>query len=204
MNLENIEIRQIEEQDEKQIIDICYETGGENLKKIFPNPYLFGLLFCLYYVWYEKNNCFVAVDNKTGRVVGYIISSLDTTEQRKKFKFHMSKQLYENFRKLKKRSMKSRIFLHFIINRPTTNNQKRILKEYPAHLHIDIVPEFQRKGIGKKLIEHLEKYLKRMNIQGYHLEVDPKNIVGVSFYKKLRLELLNSNRFTLTFGKKMV
>jgi len=98
--------------------------------------------------------------------------------------------------------MKSRIFLHFIINRPTTNNQKRILKEYPAHLHIDIVPEFQRKGIGKKLIEHLEKYLKRMNIQGYHLEVDPKNIVGVSFYKKLRLELLNSNRFTLTFGKK--
>jgi len=89
MNLENIEIRQIEEQDEKQIIDICYETGGENLKKIFPNPYLFGLLFCLYYVWYEKNNCFVAVDNKTGRVVGYIISSLDTTEQRKKFKFHI-------------------------------------------------------------------------------------------------------------------
>ena len=76
-----IKIRKLTKNDEEAIIDICFATGDPFLKKVFPDPYLFSLFWAKYYVWYETNNSFVAVDSSTSSVIGYILSSLNTEKQ---------------------------------------------------------------------------------------------------------------------------
>ncbi|AYF99507.1 N-acetyltransferase [Protaetiibacter intestinalis] len=57
------------------------------------------------------------------------------------------------------------------------------LDEYPAHLHIDVLPEGQGKGYGRALIENLLiPSLARAGIPGVHLTMDPANTTARGFY----------------------
>jgi hypothetical protein len=70
-------IRSARKSDASAIGEVCYRTGfmGEDLTGTgrFEDPRLFALIFCLYYLWFEADHCFVAED--AGKVVGYIIGS---------------------------------------------------------------------------------------------------------------------------------
>lgn len=44
-----------------------------------------------------------------------------------------------------------------------------LLKEYPCHLHIDILPEFAGQQFGRKLMDHLKEKLKARKVGGIHL-----------------------------------
>ncbi|MGC9779749.1 MAG: GNAT family N-acetyltransferase [Candidatus Heimdallarchaeota archaeon] len=196
-----IKIRKLDKKDEKSLIDICFITGDLFLKEVFPDPYLFSLFWCLYYVWYETNNSFVAFDTKTKKVIGYILSTLDTKKQEEDFKKTTATLIKNRIKEIKIKSLKTRIIAHFIINKPTSKKQRNLLKRYPAHLHINILLEYQRQGIGHRLMQTLESHLINNNVIGYHLEVGAKNNLGINFYKKYGLELVNKNRFTFTFAR---
>ncbi len=45
--------------------------------------------------------------------------------------------------------------------------------EYPAHLHIDLLPETQGQGLGRGLMETLFAELTRRGVRGLHLGIDP-------------------------------
>ncbi|NHJ49353.1 MAG: GNAT family N-acetyltransferase [Asgard group archaeon] len=196
-------IRKLQKQDEPSIIDICFITGDELLKKILPDPYLFSLLWCLYYVWYEIENVFVAENSKTKKIVGYILNTFNTKQQEADYKKKMSSHIKDKIKELKIKSPRTRITVSFILNRPTSRKRKKILEHYPAHLHINVLPDFQRQGIGHMLMQALEAHLKENNVKGYHLEVGTKNKQGINFYKKYNLELLHKNRLSHFFGKKI-
>ncbi|MCG3252416.1 MAG: GNAT family N-acetyltransferase [Candidatus Heimdallarchaeota archaeon] len=199
----SVEIRKLEKKDEEALIDICFVTGDPFLKKNFPNSYLFALFWCLYYVWYEESNCFVAFDVKTKKVVGYILSTLNTEKQEGDFKQKMTPLIKQKMKDLKMRSIRARLVTYFIVNRPQSKRRKRFLKEYPAHLHIDILPAFQRQGIGHRLMNALEKNLKEKGVRGFHLEVGTKNELGISFYEKYGLVLAGKNSFNCIYTKKI-
>jgi len=198
-----VKIRKLERKDEEALIDICFITGDPFLKKIFPNSYLFSLFWCLYYVWYEENNCFIAYDEKSKEVIGYIFSTLDTLEQEENFKRKMTPLIKQKLKELKIKSIQSRIVVHFIINKPLTKKRKRLIMEYPAHLHINILPEYQRQGIGHRLMIAFEANLREKGISGFHLEVSAKNKLGINFYEKYGLELASKNKFNWIYMKKI-
>ena len=58
-------------------------------------------------------------------------------------------------------------------------------ENYPAHLHIDILPNAQRRGYGKKLINAFLKELIYQKVKGVHLIVSKKNINAINFYQKV-------------------
>ena len=58
----------------------------------------------------------------------------------------------------------------------------------PAHLHIDILPEYQRRGWGKKLIGRAAEYLRGEKVDGVWVGIDPKNENAKKFYRKLGFE----------------
>ena len=89
-----IEIRKVRSKDEEALIDICFITGDAFLKKIFPDKYLFSLFWCLYYVWFDSQNSFVAVDTEINKVIGYIFSTLNTKFQERNFKIAMRKHIW--------------------------------------------------------------------------------------------------------------
>jgi len=198
-----IEIRKVEEEDEAALIDICFITGDPTLKQIFHDKQLFGMFWCLYYVWFESENCFVAVDSETNKAIGYIFSTKDTVKQEEQFKIKMTQKIKAKRKELKLRTLRSRIYTYFIINKIHTRKRKTLYRNYPAHLHIDILPQYQRKGIGHRLMQTLEKHLKNNNIIGYHLEVGADNKLGISFYQKYGLDLYSKNHFTWIFVKKL-
>lgn len=62
------------------------------------------------------------------------------------------------------------------------------LEKYPAHMHIDILPEYQRKGWGSILINTLFGAVKREGAAGIHLNMVWWNTTGRTFYEKIGFE----------------
>ena len=72
-------------------------------------------------------------------------------------------------------------------------------REYPEHLfkkghrslYIDqmcVNPDYQRKGIGKKIIDFIKDYCSDKNIKRIELSVWSDNLIAKSFYKKVGFE----------------
>lgn len=60
-----------------------------------------------------------------------------------------------------------------------------LVEEYPAHLHIDILPAFQSKGWGAKMVERLEEELRGRGVRGVHLVMGAGNEAGERFYGRM-------------------
>ncbi|KAF8917942.1 acyl-CoA N-acyltransferase [Mucidula mucida] len=59
-----------------------------------------------------------------------------------------------------------------------------------AHLHIDILPTYQGKGWGRKLIEAAVEYLKSIDVAGVWVGMDPKNVNARKFYERLGFKVI--------------
>jgi GNAT superfamily N-acetyltransferase len=59
-----------------------------------------------------------------------------------------------------------------------------LLRQYPAHLHIDILPSHQGKGYGPKLLEAWENEMRDLGVRGCHLGMDPANQAAGRFYER--------------------
>ncbi len=57
--------------------------------------------------------------------------------------------------------------------------------EYPAHLHIDLLPRVQGRGYGRRMIEELLDRLRARGVPGVHLGVSVYNRRAVGFYERL-------------------
>lgn len=193
-----IEIRKFKKADENDIINICYRTGymGEDLtgKNLFNDVKLFGYIFCLYYPYYEPEHCFVAVDeDASDKVVGYIIGTPDSKRQELQFAFKMGWRIVlrlifvtfwrypGTFRFLIDFAL--RIGIKYI-STSFEYGPKNLYNKYPAHLHINILSEYQRYGIGSRLIEKFEQHMKENKVHGIHLRTSNNNHKALPFYIK--------------------
>jgi ribosomal-protein-alanine N-acetyltransferase len=53
---------------------------------------------------------------------------------------------------------------------------------------IDVLPQWRRKGVGRKLLEGMEKILIRKHVKTAHLEVREDNIAAINLYRQLGYE----------------
>jgi ribosomal protein S18 acetylase RimI-like enzyme len=84
--------------------------------------------------------------------------------------------------------------MYLIRNAGYDKEKKEILQEYPAHLHINILPEYQHSGTGALLVEALENYLKNKGIRGLHLHTSNHNIKALPFYKKRGYSIISREK----------
>lgn len=59
-----------------------------------------------------------------------------------------------------------------------------IADRYPAHLHIDLLPEGQRRGLGRRLMTAYLDALRERGVPGVHLGMDPANAGVRAFYDR--------------------
>jgi ribosomal protein S18 acetylase RimI-like enzyme len=64
------------------------------------------------------------------------------------------------------------------------------LSEFPAHLHIDVLPAHQGKGYGCRLITTFLEAVARAGANGAHVAVSPVNTRAQSFYLRVGFERL--------------
>jgi GNAT superfamily N-acetyltransferase len=183
-------VRSLNRGDGCDVAEICYRTGyhGEDLSGSgrFNDRKLFAMLFAEYYVRWEPGHCFVAVDTTSGRAVGYILGALDTIRQERGFSRRMvpriaCRALFHTFWRHRE---SFRALLHF--NRVDRNKPSlgAIHRAYPAHLHINVLPEYQRRGLGGLLLESFERHARREGPVGVHLITSERNTTALPFYGK--------------------
>ncbi len=56
---------------------------------------------------------------------------------------------------------------------------------YPAHLHIDLLPRAQRRGLGRQMLEEVIARLRQRGSPGAHLGVSVPNATALGFYQRL-------------------
>jgi ribosomal protein S18 acetylase RimI-like enzyme len=188
--------------DEPELIEICHLTGNPRVE-----PYLLALRWCLDYLWHDTENCFVAEDSQTGKVVGYIVGTLNTRQQEQRFIDLMLPKLNAHWRTIRPKTLK-RWMDYLFIRSSLHHPYKRMVAEYPAHLHINIQPDYQRHGLGGRLFNAFEQNLIENGVTGYHLGVSGDNQVGISFYKKSGLKRLGKipgfrHPMVIYYGRKL-
>lgn len=182
----------IRKYEEKDYDDVCYTClNSEEDNDMSESLCEFVLhTFCEYYIEQEPENCFV-LDND-GKAVGYIICAEDYDKFKAKFDaeyFPRSLHLGED----RISWAKTAYLLH-----------EKFKEDYPAHLHIDILPAYQRGGFGGKLVAALSEHLAAKGIKGVMLTTGTANTTANNFYKKYGFEELEIYDTDIAFGKKLI
>ncbi|NCA92640.1 GNAT family N-acetyltransferase [bacterium] len=164
-----MEIRKYQVTDKQNLQKICIITA--NPQKNEQGEKLLTLLYNDYYTEQEPDSCFVLTDDNDN-AVGYIICAKNFDEYKKVF----SKVYLPQVKKLS--------LVQYLIKKLSFIIEKKLSKNYPAHLHIDILPDFTGKGSGSMLINALCAYLSEQKIKGVMLCVGSHNVRAISFYKK--------------------
>jgi len=161
-------IRPYQPKDKENVRTVCIRTGpGSALQ---PGPARKTLLatYCDYYIECEPHNCFVVADD-ADKAVGYILCAEDYWRYRARF-----------LREYVPRAQG----LRQLENWGAAWLPRLFAKRYPAHLHIDILPGYQRMGLGSQLMNTLTAQLREKGIPGVMLGVGAGNEKGRNFYRK--------------------
>ncbi len=198
-------IRQAHFLDTDSIYNICLKTGnnGRDASDLYIYPHLLGDYYAANYMTFENDACFVITEDeetKESTAQGYILGCTNS----KRFNEWMETTWLPPLRKKyiltsgKSETENTLIrTLHEDHNTPILPQ----LQKYPAHLHIDILPHLQGKGLGAKLIKTFEAYLQKKNIAGVHLGVSGENKSAIGFYQKQGFEIIDEKDWGLLMGK---
>lgn len=164
-------IRSLRASDKEDVRHICIETASASATDTPLKRAVLCDLYCDYYVDYATDTSFVAADGDD-RAIGYVFCAPDYREYEKNYR----KYLLPVLRKHKfSRAVTKNLELIF---------ERKLSRGMPAHLHIDILPEAQRQGIGHRLMNALMFRLKELGVPKVYLVVGSSNVKGVSFYEK--------------------
>jgi ribosomal protein S18 acetylase RimI-like enzyme len=161
--------------DYDQIAEVCLRTAdaGGDATGLFPSDDLMPDLFARPYVVHDPSLAWVVDD---GRVSGYIVATADTRAFVDWFGSDWQPTLTHHH--------------------PLVDPARMLIPElddYPAHLHIDLLPHAQGRGLGRELIGVLVAELERRGIRGLHLAMDPQNTGARAFYDRLGFVALTSS-----------
>ena len=205
--MEEIVVRQAVPSDLPYLYEICLKTGdrGKDASAQFSDPYLIGHYYIAPYPLYHKGICFVAEYERRPR--GYIAAVPDTAAFMQWMEEYWLVPLRKRFPKPfpESCSEKEKNIFSLIHKQhyPVDINILPRLADYPAHLHIDLLPDIQRKGIGRTLMKSLFTELLRQGVSGLHLGVGPENRGAIDFYKKTGFSVLEEQKREITMGKRL-
>ncbi len=184
-----LNIRKYKTEDKQQLVKICLLNADlEDDSK--PIGKYIELMFCLYYIEKEPENCFVATD-ENDIPVGYVYGSSDFMKYKTDIQPYIEKIAeIENGKYLPDAEVE--MYNHYIY-----------YNDYPAHLHIDILENYRGGGTGSELIKNYCMNLKNKGINGVMLIVGSDNERGRNFYEKNGFVLLNDKPSGAAYGKKI-
>lgn len=193
------EIRNYHITDLSALYKICLQTAnnGSDASSLLKDSDLAGHLFAAPYAFFEPELCFIL--SLDANPYGYVLGAKNSVDFLEKCEKNWFPQLRKRFTlpDEKDKSLQSN-FIRFL-------HQKQDLtvglKDYPAHLHIDILPAAQGKGYGRQLIQAFVDQLKVLNIKGVHLIVSKQNSSAIGFYEHIGFQELKNYGESLVLVK---
>jgi len=184
MTNENIVIRPYTDADREEVQGICVATSSGAFSKNEDMQRFLLTTYCDYYIEKEPENCFVAADGN--KAVGYVICAENTPAWATIFREEFASRI--SVLALQQACLGS------------INSLMECADEYPAHLHIDILPDYQRMGLGTKLMDALVTHLKKKSVPGLMFCVANDNQKAQAFYKKYGFAVLKERKMDTSMG----
>ncbi|GAA4658751.1 GNAT family N-acetyltransferase [Kineococcus glutinatus] len=165
------------------VYDVCVRTGaaGGDARGRHGSDDLLPDVFAGPYVVLEPELAFVLDDGE--RAVGYVVGTADTAAFVRAYRTRWLPQVADRYPvpQVPPRTPDDR--LTALLLRP----ERMLVPElaaYPAHLHVDVLPEHQGGGHGRALVETFLRAARAAGAGAVHLGVDPANTRALGFYER--------------------
>jgi len=183
------QLRRFAPEDLPSLYDVCVRTAdaGGDARHIYPDQDLMPTIFLAPYVALDPSLAFVVDDGS--RAVGYVIGAADTAEFVRRYRREWLPTVADRYPAPVSLSTPSDQMLALM------HNPERMivpaLAAYPAHLHIDLLPEYQRKGLGRELMAAFLAALAERGVPAVHLGMVTVNVAARAFYDRLGFHVID-------------
>ena len=178
-------IRPFRPGDEPALGEICVRTadnGGDATGQLSDDD-IWPAIFAWPYAARHPELCFV-VETDDGRVAGYILGAPDSDAFDRWFADEWWPPFAERWPRPADGTTTEGAILTGASAHGTTPNPAQT-EGYPAHLHIDLLPELQGQGLGRRLIATFTDALRAAGVPGVHLVASSDNAGAIAFYPRV-------------------
>jgi ribosomal protein S18 acetylase RimI-like enzyme len=194
-------IRPYHPSDLYSLYEICLKTGdgGEDATHRYRDPQLLGHVYAAPYAVFEPDLCFVLTH--AGAPVGYILGTRDSASFAERCERDWFPALRSRYPlpTAEDRSPDAGM-IRAIHERHTVDPE---FEEYPAHLHIDLLPIGQGQGWGQRMMQTFLDQLRTLGIAGVHLGVGLRNERAILFYGRMGFQRVIAGASWIGFGLKL-
>jgi ribosomal protein S18 acetylase RimI-like enzyme len=171
-------IRPYRPSDRADVVDVCVRTGaaGGDARGRYSSDALLAEVFALPYLDRDPELAWVVDDGE--RVIGYVLGAADTAG----FVRWVREAVVPSFAERWAGAAGEDAAVVAMGLDPERMLVPEVV-DFPAHLHIDLLPEAQGRGFGRTLIDTFCGALAARGVPGVHLTIDPANVRAAAFYR---------------------
>ena len=192
-------IRSYKSADTSAVYEICLKTGnsGQDATHLFSDPLVLGHIYVGPYMEFEPQSVFILEDDQGP--CGYIMGVLDSQTYYQWMHSEWLPKIRVNYKKPTGNldTWDETEKITDLLFHPVS---QRLLPDYPAHLHIDLLLRAQGKGQGKLMMDRFIDYLRNNKIPGLHLDLSSRNDRAFNFYRKYGIEELDRDNESIIMG----
>ena len=197
-------IRPAEPGDLERLYEICLRTGdaGEDATALHHDPMLLGHVWAAPYLVHAPEHASVVVDGDD-RARGYVLGVADS----RRFEAELEREWWPALRErypldADGRSEADQATVALLHDPPTAVDEV-LAAGYPSHLHIDLLPDVQGQGWGRRLVDRVLGSLAAAGSPGVHLGVSARNERAIGFYRATGFTELGRSRHGIAFGRRL-
>ncbi|MEV0304547.1 GNAT family N-acetyltransferase [Streptomyces prasinus] len=178
-------IRPYRREDRPALDDICIRTAhnGRDSRPLYRDPGVLPAIFAAPYVHLESELAFV-LDDGRGRAVGYILGTADTERFARDFRAVWLPLVADRYPEPSGPPGTRDEEMARLLHHPERMSVPG-LADYPAHLHIDLLPDRQGLGHGRELMRTLLEALDDRGVPAVHLVMVKANEPARAFYDRM-------------------
>jgi GNAT superfamily N-acetyltransferase len=185
--------------DEPALASICVRTAdaGNDASGLLDDDDLWAHLFVLPYLEHDPALAFV-VEADSGEPSGYLVAAADSVAFESWFRDSWWPRFAQRWPEPAEELTEQDRLLRHAHRRDGEPGPHAA--RFPAHLHIDLLPEVQGQGYGRRLIEALKDALRSQGVSGLHVVPLAANLGAVAFYEHLGFVELERDEQIVVFG----
>ncbi|MEV7888837.1 GNAT family N-acetyltransferase [Streptomyces sp. NPDC002817] len=178
-------IRSYRPEDRAALEDICIRTAHNGLdsRPVYADPGILPVIFATPYAELEPDLVFV-LDDGRGQAVGYILGTADTSRFADDFREKWLPLVADRYPEPSGPPAGPDEVMIPLLHHP----ERMVVPElaaYPAHLHIDLLPEWQGRGHGRELMRTFLRALRDRGVPAVHLVMATANVPARAFYDRV-------------------
>lgn len=205
----SVDIRPAGPADLDALYSICLQTGdaGKDASALYSDPKLMGLIYAAPYVVLDGLISLVAED--ADGIAGYAVGTEDTRDFERRLEAEWWPELRSSYSvpQGERTSWTADEFRIWTIFHPTPVPEE-IVRTYPAHIHMNLLPRAQGKGIGSVLLETWVEAARARGARAVHAGVSAVNRGGLNFwmsrgFKPVLVDRAGGSRGTIWCGREL-